>query len=194
MYKYADKLARGCALLGGSALFLLIVLVCLSIIGRSLNGVLHLDWVQSTFPAMANGLLDLGIGPVNGDYEIVEAGMAFTVFAFLPICHLHVAHASVNILNAVLSLRVKRILALLTDIVFALVLILIAWKLFEGMESKRSSQQVTFLLQYPLWWAYACSMLGASVAALIGIYMAVIRFTECVTGRDLLPAEAGSGH
>lgn len=194
MHKYADKLARGCALLGGSALFALILLVCLSILGRSLNGVLHMEWVQATLPDIASWLLDIGIGPVNGDYEIVEAGMAFTVFAFLPICQLHVAHASVNILNSVLSTRLKRILTLLTDIVFALVLILIAWKLFEGMESKRNSGQVTFLLQYPLWWAYASSLLGAFVAALIGVYMAFMRFSELVVGRDLLQLESGSGH
>lgn len=194
MYRYADKLARGCALLGGSALFALILLVCLSIVGRSVNGILHMDWVQSLFPDWSNGLIAIGIGPVNGDYEIVEAGMAFTVFAFLPICQLQVAHASVNILNSIMSVRFKRVLAALTDVVFALVLILIAWKLFEGMESKRSSQQVTFLLQYPLWWAYACSMLGATVAALIGVYMAVVRISELFVGRDLLPAESGSGH
>ena len=194
MYKYVDKLARGCALLGGSALFALILMVCVSIIGRSLNGVLHLESVQSAFPAAAAWLLDFGIGPVNGDYEIVEAGMAFTVFAFLPICQLQVAHASVNILHSVLSSSLKRVLALLTDVVFALVLVVIAWKLFEGMESKRSSQQVTFLLQYPLWWAYACSMLGATAAALIGVYMAVMRFLELVKRRDLMPAEPGSSH
>ncbi|MFK8078230.1 MAG: TRAP transporter small permease [Granulosicoccus sp.] len=194
MYKYVDKLARGCALLGGSALLVLILMVCVSIIGRSLNGVLHLDSVQSALPATAAWLLNVGIGPVNGDYELVEAGMAFTVFAFLPICQLHVAHASVNILNAVLSSRVKRVLAFVTDVVFALVLVIIAWKLFEGMESKRSSQQVTFLLQYPLWWAYACSLLGATAAALIGVYMAVMRFLELAFRRDLLPVGTGSSH
>ena len=44
-----------------------------SIVGRALSG------------------LGLGLGPVPGDFELVEAGTALAVFCFLPWCHLKAA-------------------------------------------------------------------------------------------------------
>jgi|GEM_PF-3678205 len=41
MYFYIERLARLFALLGGLVLSVLIVLTCLSVVGRSLNGLLH---------------------------------------------------------------------------------------------------------------------------------------------------------
>ena len=44
------------AILGGLVLSALILLICVSIVGRT-----------------------IGIGPINGDYELVEAGIAFSI-------------------------------------------------------------------------------------------------------------------
>jgi hypothetical protein len=38
-----------------------------------------------------------GLGPVPGDFELVEAGTALAVFCFLPWCHLRRAHADVTL-------------------------------------------------------------------------------------------------
>jgi len=192
MYSAIDRLARWFALLGGVALSILILLTCASIAGRSLNSFLHGDWAQSTFPVLAASLLDLGIGPINGDFELVEAGMAFTIFAFLPLCHLHGAHASVGIFTSSLPPKAMRFLRVVIDSVFALVMILLAVQLFNGMESKRSSGQVTFLLEFPLWWAYALSLSGAMVAALVACFVAAVRVIELFTGRYVLPERVGA--
>lgn len=189
MYSFVDRLARLFAQLGGLVLSALIILTCLSIAGRSLNGVLHADWVQTAIPGVAAALLNLGIGPVNGDFELVEAGMAFSIFAFLPICHLHAAHASVDIFTSTLSVRANRILRMITECVFAAVLVLIAWQLLQGMLSKRNSGQTTFLLEFPIWWAYALSLVAAGIAALVAVYVASMRAVEAVTGHSVLPVE-----
>jgi len=144
----------------------LIVLTCISIVGRLANGVLHGDWIESLAPEFTNYLLELGVGPVNGDFELVETGMAFAIFAFLPICQLKSAHASVDIFTAALPLRINRLLRAVIEVVFALVLVLIAWQLFAGTLSKYNSGQTTFLLEFPVWWAYALSLLAAIAAAL----------------------------
>ena len=178
MYSYIDRLSRLFALLGGLVLTALIVLTCLSIVGRLLNGVLHGDWVQSFAPEFANRLLALGLGPINGDFELVESGMAFAIFAFLPLCQLKSAHASVDIFTAALPLRLNRLLRALIEITFALVLVLIAWQLFAGTLSKFNSGQTTFLLEFPLWWAYALSLVAACAAALTAVYVATIRCAE----------------
>jgi len=129
-------------------------------------------------------LLGLGIGPVTGDFELVEAGIAFTIFAFLPLCQITGSHASVDIFTARWPDRANRWRQMLTDVVFAGVLVLIAVQLAAGTASKLSTGQTTFMLQFPLWWAYALSLVGAGVAALVSLYIAGMRVVELVQGRD----------
>ncbi len=188
------KLARAFAIFGGLALSALIVLTCISIVGRSLNSALHSDFIQAYAPSLGQALLAMGIGPINGDFELVQAGMAFAIFAFLPLCQLNGAHASVDIFTSTLPAQVNQILRLLIEIIFATVLVLIAVQLFAGMESKLRSGQTTLLLQYPVWWGYAISIPGAGVAALVAVYVAVSRLFELATGRSVLPREQESGH
>ena len=194
MHPLVDRLARLFALLGGLVLCALIVLTCLSIAGRSLNGILHGDLAQSLVPGMAKALLDAGIGPINGDFEVVEAGMAFAIFAFLPLCQLNGAHASVDIFTARLPHRASRWLRAVIETVFALVLIVIAWQLGAGMASKLRSGQTTFLLEFPVWWAYAASLTGAVAAAFVATYVAVMRVREAWANRAILPPETEADH
>lgn len=194
MHAIVNKLARTFAIVGGLVLSTLIVLTCLSIAGRSLNSVLHADAIQALAPGVANWLIAAGVGPINGDFEIVEAGMAFAIFAFLPLCQLNGAHASVDIVTDRLPRRINRGLRMVVEIIFAAVLILIAIQLFSGMESKRASGQTTLLIQYPVWWGYAFSVPGAIMAALVAVHIALSRFIEVTTGRVVLPAEMESDH
>lgn len=194
MYAFFLRLSRLMAWLGGAMLTALILLICASVIGRSLNGMLHSDAVQGFAPGLAAWFLDLGIGPINGDFELTEAGIAFAIFAFLPLCHITGGHASVDVFTQRLSPRANRILRLLTEVVFAAVMVLIAVQLYAGTISKMRSGQTTFLLEFPVWWGYALSLSGAGVTALVAVWMAWVRVQETVTGRDILPADLGAEH
>lgn len=173
------------AYLGGSMLVLLIVMTCVSILGRSLNGILHADSIQAAMPVLANWLLDAGVGPLNGDYELLEAGMAFSIFAFLPICQFSSAHASVDIFTSMMSTKVGNFMVWLSELAFALVLILIAWQLTNGFLDKYNSGETTFLLQFPVWWAYGLSILGAYVAAFISVMVFYYRSREFWLGERI---------
>lgn len=194
MYSFFLKLSRLMAFLGGVMLALLVLLVCLSIAGRSLNGVLHGDWVQGVMPGLANWLLALGIGPVRGDFEMVEAGIAFCIFAFLPLCQITGGHAAVDIFVDHMSQRFQRAMRLITDLAFAAVMVLIAVQLYGGTMSKVRSGQTTLLLEFPVWWGYALSLIGAVVAAAVAVFLALTRLREVATGRVILPADLGAGH
>ena len=194
MYGIMDRLARLFAVLGGAVLSAVIILTCLSIIGRLANSILHGDVLQGVMPGFANALLATGVGPINGDFELVEAGMAFAIFAFLPLCQLNGTHASVDIFTSRLPLRVYRFLRAFIEIVFAGVLIVIAWQLGQGTLSKQATGQTTFLLEFPLWWPYALSLPGAACAALVSIYVAALRLVEVATGGSVLPPETEAGH
>ncbi len=194
MHIFFDRLARTFARLGGFVLGFLVVLTCVSILGRSVNTILNGDLFQSIMPGFSAALLNTGIGPIKGDFEIVEAGMAFAIFAFLPLCQLNGAHASVDIFTSKLDLRSSRLLRAIIEVVFAAVLVIIAWQLFEGLQTKRNAGETSFYLEFPVWWAYAVSLFAAVVAAIVSIYVAVMRVLESVTGNRVLPPELEADH
>ncbi|MBE1285451.1 MAG: TRAP transporter small permease subunit [Rhodobacteraceae bacterium] len=183
MHKIMTGLARTMATIGGAVLSALIILTCLSIAGRLLNGVFHSDLMESVAPGFSEWMINIGIGPINGDFELVEAGVAFAIFAFIPLCQITAGHASVDILANSFSRGTNRFLRMVTEIAFALVLILIAVRLSDGMMSKYANGETSFLLEFPVWWAYAASLVAAVVAAIVGVYMACIRTLEFFTGR-----------
>ena len=190
MRNLATQAARLMAICGGLVLTVLIVLICISVIGRSLNGLLH-GWIGAVMPGISAWALDLGVGPINGDFELVEAGVAFAIFAFLPLCQISAGHASVDIFTAKLPTRINRLLQLAIDVIFAVVLIAIAYQLYNGMLSKQRYGDTTFLLQFPIWWAYAASLSGSILTAVISLYVVGIRAWELMRGEDILSQEAG---
>lgn len=194
MQKLMRGLSRFMAVAGGLVLSALIVLTCLSIAGRLLNGAFHSNLMRDIAPGLSRWMIEHGIGPINGDFELVEAGVAFAIFAFLPLCQITAGHASVDVLTNLFSARVNRVLRMLTEMLFAAVLVLIAWKLFDGMMSKKEHGETSFLLQFPLWWAYAASLVGAVAAAVVGVYMAGVRISECLTGRIQIWDGIETGH
>ncbi len=165
------RLAKVMALIGGTVLTVLIVLTCVSVAGRT-----------------------LGFGPITGDFELVEAGVAFAIFAFLPLCQITSGHATVEIFTDKMGPAANRWLRMVTEIVFAAVLILIAWRLGDGTYSKYSYGETTFLLQFPIWWAYALSLVASIIAAIVGVYMASVKTIEAFTGRALIPEGGEAEH
>ena len=192
MHNLATRAARFMAICGGVVLALLIMLICISVVGRSLNGLLH-GWIGIVLPAVSAWFLQVGVGPINGDFELLEAGVAFSIFAFLPLCQISGGHASVDIFTSKLPSGLNRGLQMMIDIVFAIALIVMAYQLYKGMLSKQSYGDTTFLLQFPIWWAYAASLVGAVMAAVISVYVAGVRVVECVTGQDVISDETGMG-
>ena len=134
--------------------------------------------------------LGFGVGPVPGDFELVEAGTGFAVFAFLPWCQLKRGHATVDLFTNMLSAGANRVIDLVTEILMTLVLGLIAWRLYAGTVDKFSYGETTFILQYPVWWPLAASLVAAAIAVVVSFYLTVIRVVEVKTGRAILaPAE-----
>ena len=72
MHRGVELLARTMALIGGIVLCLLIVLTTASVFGRLLNTLMH-GPIGIIAPDFATFMLELGVGPINGDFELVEA-------------------------------------------------------------------------------------------------------------------------
>ena len=136
----AGWVARITALLGGLVLIALILLTCVSIIGRA--------------------LLSLGLGPVPGDFELVEMGVGFAVFAFLPWAQYARAHARVDLFTPAFSGWQNRLMDLIADAGLLVAALVILRQLWLGMSDKMSYQETSFILHMPLWYGYASALVG----------------------------------
>jgi len=192
MHRLIQFLARFTAVIGGLVLTALILMTTVSIIGRTTNKVLHSDFFQTQLNGLSQTLLDLGIGEVNGNYELLEAGVAFAIFSFLPICQFYGSHATVDIFTSFLSKRANRWVVAFWEVILTAVILLIIWRLFEGMQRYIGNGETTLFLQFPVWWAYAASFAAGTISCVVAIYCAVIRVVEAVTGANILPSEQGA--
>ncbi|TMM52914.1 TRAP transporter small permease [Sulfitobacter sabulilitoris] len=191
MHRLMMTLARVTAVIGGLVLVALIVMTTLSIIGRSLNDLLHTDTASGLLGGYAQTLIDLGVGEIKGNYELLEAGVAFAIFSFFPICQLYGAHATVDIFTSALPERLNRSIIAFWEIVLTATLILISWRLFEGMQRYIGNGETTFFLQFPVWWGYAASFVASVVTCVVAVYCACLRVVELARRRSILPTEQG---
>lgn len=190
MQRLVLRLSRAMAILGGMVLISLIVITCLSVMGRMANTLGHSDFVKDHLSFLAAGLTRLG--PIKGDFEMVEAGVAFAIVAFLPWCQVTRSHANVQLLTAAFSAGVNRLLSFVWELIFALVLILIAWRLFVGTTDKIRYGETTFLLQFPVWWGFAACTAAAAIAAFVALYSVWLHARELVEGKKSEPLDQGA--
>jgi len=156
MSKLVYGLSRVMAWFGAFVLALLAGITVVSIIGRALSFA--------------------GLGPVPGDFELVEAGTALAVFCFLPWAHLKRSHATVDILWRAFPATMRRTLDILADALMLVVWSLLVWRMGVGMLDYKGNGELTFILQFPVWWGYAASMLPA----LVGCAAYLLRLLETV--------------
>ncbi|WP_322988500.1 TRAP transporter small permease [Hoeflea sp.] len=173
MFDRIDRLIRWIAsvmaILGGIALIAVILSTVASVSGRA--------------------LLTVGLGPIRGDFELVELGTGFAVFAFLPWTQINRQHASVEILTMHLGGRVNRLIDLVADCLMFAIAILLAWKHWQGTLDKFAYGETTFVIQYPLWWAYASGLVGALGFVLISFWCVILSIRALATGRDQVLGE-----
>ena len=173
MFERIDRLIRWIAsvmaILGGIALIAVILSTVASVSGRA--------------------LLTVGLGPIRGDFELVELGTGFAVFAFLPWTQINRQHASVEILTMHLGGRVNRLIDLVADCLMFAIAILLAWKHWQGTLDKFAYGETTFVIQYPLWWAYASGLVGALGFVLISFWCVILSIRALATGRGQVLGE-----
>ncbi|MEZ5931825.1 MAG: TRAP transporter small permease [Alphaproteobacteria bacterium] len=146
----ADLIARSMALIGGAVLILLVIMTCISITGRA--------------------LVPFGLGPIKGDFEWIEIGIGFAIFAFLPWCQLQRAHAAVDLFKPAFPETMNRVIDLVVDILMAVVAVIIAWRLYLGMLDKQSYAETTFILQFPVWQAFLAGLVGAIAFVIVAVF------------------------
>ncbi len=156
------RICEGLALLGGAVLMLVMMVTVVSVIGGAVFN-----------------------RPLLGDSEVVEIGIAFAVFSYLAWCQIRGANVIVDFFTRPLPARVRDLIDTFCDLVFALVVLVLTWRLaIGGMETFHRGDVSTFL-QIPTWWGY----LGAFVSCLL--WAAACLYTAVAAVLGVSPRQQG---
>jgi TRAP-type C4-dicarboxylate transport system permease small subunit len=166
-------LAKWVAIAGGLVLVVITGLIVVSVVGRAFI------WA--------------GLRPISGDYELVEAGVLFAIFAFLPWCHLTRGHAVVGIFTDFLSPRWNAVIELVANLLMLAAAAFILWRHWDGMLDKFRYNETSFILRMPLWWVYAAGLVGAVAFVIVAIWC-VARSVGEVRTPPVRPSGAGAWH
>lgn len=168
MFDRIDRLMRSLAaflaILGGLVLVAVILTTVASVTGRA--------------------LLWIGLGPIRGDFELVELGTGFAVFAFLPWVQINRQHASVEILTMHLGDGANRLIDVIADLMMFVIAVLLTWKHWDGTLDKLAYGETTFIIQYPIWWAYASGLIGAIGFVLVSFWCLILSIRALLTGQN----------
>jgi TRAP-type C4-dicarboxylate transport system permease small subunit len=129
------RATRVVAILGGCLSIATATLVTVSVLGR---------W--------------LGFGSINGDFELVQMGVALSVFCFLPLSQARRGNIMVDTFTTWLPARVQRAIDAFWDFVYAGFMALIAWCLMNGARDAVASGLNSAMLGVPLWPVFAASV------------------------------------
>lgn len=180
--RFANQLSKGLVFFGGAVLTALAFMTVLSTIGRAFVG------------------LQIGLGPIPGDFELVEAGTAVSVFCFMSWCQLNQGHVTVDIFTNQFGQRANALLILIGNSLIFIVAFVIAWRLWMGFGEqvtwfsqpirdligfgyKPFTNNTTYILGMPFWYGYLLSFIGAFCFALISAFT-VWRSLNDLLGRD----------
>ncbi len=149
------NVSRIVAIFGGFLLLAVLSIVVISVSGRA--------------------LISIGLGPIPGDFELVEAGTALAVFCFLPWCQFARAHVSVDIMKGIFGPKIDTSLETLFNIIMTIVMAVILWRLWAGMHDKMAYGETSFILQFPVWWGYAVCVPAAILSVIVSFWTVLER-------------------
>lgn len=121
-------------------MILLALVTVLSIIGRSLFGT-----------------------SIEGDYELVEVGLAISIFLFLTECQIKRGHVIVDFFTIHLAKRKIYFLDATGNLLFTIVAALLTWQLgLGGLDSYEYLEQ-SMILEIPIWIAYIPAVVSTAL-------------------------------
>lgn len=115
--------------------------------------------------------------PVPGDFELVEMGVAVAAFSFLPYCQSKGANVTADIFTAAASPVTIAAFTLLAAVVAAFFSVILLWRMSDGMVSYLRYQEVTTILNIPLWIVFPPILVSLALlvlAAAVTLHEAIV--------------------
>jgi hypothetical protein len=166
IHDLSKRVALASAYAGGLLLLVSVLITVASIIGRSLSG--------------------FGLAPVPGDFEMVEAMIGVSVFAFLPLCQQMRGNVTVDIALQPLGGKVMALSQIAGNVVIAGIALFMTWRHVAGLLDKYGNGEVSFILQFPVWWGYAGAALFLVAFSFVSIVAVMRDVSDYRAGRAVL--------
>ena len=115
----------------------------------------------------------LGYGGINGDFELVQIGVALSVFCFLPLTQARRGNIVVDTFTGWLPVSTQRAIDAFWDLVYAGFMALVAWCLMNGAREAVTSGLNSTMLAVPLWPVFAASVLAIIFLVITAVDTAV---------------------
>lgn len=128
-------LCRWFATIGGIALLTMMLMTVVSVTRRTVLG-----------------------APIPGDFEMVEILSAVTVFCFLPWCQVTGGNVLVDFFTMKSGPRTNHALEALGDLVYLVIAVLLAWRLWHGAMDFHAYGEQSMVLRIPIWWSFVIIM------------------------------------
>lgn len=151
--RVAEPLHRLVALLGGIILFAVMVLVSVAVFFRY-----HLN------------------DPILGDTELVQIGMSLVVMMAMPYVTYKSAHIRVDVLDPLLGSKGRFVGDLFARGISCFVLWLLIRKTFDKTLEAIEYEDVTNMIELPLWIPYGAITIGFGIAVLVLIGQLIGQF------------------
>lgn len=148
--KAVTRLAEATTLTAGLLLLIAVILTVASIAGRA--------------------MISLGLGPLPGDYELVETFIGLSVFSFMPYCQLKRGHVGVDLFITPFGNRAMNYTQLLGDIVVGGLFILLTARHVVGTFDKYKSHETSFILGFPIWWGFAVAIVFLVATSIVCLF------------------------
>lgn len=111
--------------------------------------------------------------PIQGDYELVQMGVAIFVACSLPLAQIRYANIIVDFFTTGASPRTQGTLDAVGALIVAAVMGVLAWRTGVGTISIWQSGQTTTILSIPTWLTYVGMLPGLALCALAATWCAV---------------------
>lgn len=138
---------------GGIVFVALVVMLCISIVGRKLFGFV-----------------------VPGDVEMLQMCAAVASAFFFPYCQMTLGDVKVDFFTHGLRKRVIRTIDAAGSLLVSLFGALIAWRSAASAYSIHEAGETSPVLSWPMWFPQALMVIGFVVLAVCGAYMAAYQF------------------
>ena len=159
---FVERVTGAVALVGGLLSLSVAMLVVVSVVGRWLSGTA----AATTLP---------WLGPIPGDFELVQMATAIAIFAFLPYCQARRGNIVVDTFTSRLPERANAVIDAFWDLIYAGMMGLLTACLTAGALEHYRSGQTTMLLQLIVWPALALCALLALMLACTALATAAMR-------------------
>ncbi len=160
-----ERLSGVIAVIGGLLALATAMLVVASVLGRWLAG---MPWAEKLASAIG-----FRLGPINGDFELVQMATAIAVFTYLPYTQARRANIVVDTFTNRLPQRANAWIDAFWDLVYAGTMGVLTAALVVGTLEHIRSGQTTMLLQLIVWPAIALSTALLALLTLVALSTAV---------------------